>query len=391
MDNRTLFVLLIIGYAANMAFLLSYGERRMDRPLKYHLFFQAGAALTYFCFLSRVFLPLKFSALLGGGFSSVSLILESLAVMSLLGPFARRSVKAIVLTSLLGFVTYALGILLNLGGNARILVYDVAPLLLIPYPSLRLLTSKEKTKARTALGILLALLFFAFVARTIEAAFSREEINLFSPTPAQTLFYLTQFLYMLLSGVGILLASKEQTDKALYKAATRDPLTGVLNRGAFEEMAWKSISMCARNDIDYTLMLFDLDNFKKINDLHGHHVGDAVLKDFAAATTAKVRNYDHFGRYGGDEFILLLQSVDSKRLEAITARLQAQATHPLFGDLAYTVSAGALCVRHPKGKNLSLEELTIACDKALYEAKALGPGTFVVHEQAKEPVFDFMD
>ena len=88
---------------------------------------------------------------------------------------------------------------------------------------------------------------------------------------------------MILGGAGLILLTKERTDRQLELAATRDALTGALNRRSFDEALAHALAVATRHDFPCALVMFDFDDFKTINDSRGHAVGDAVLRDFAAA------------------------------------------------------------------------------------------------------------
>ena len=85
-----------------------------------------------------------------------------------------------------------------------------------------------------------------------------------------------------------------------------DPLTNISNRRAFYEVAGKLLSGFKRNKLPLSLLLFDVDNFKKINDVYGHHYGDVVLKTLANEVRHSIRTTDCFARFGGEEFIIIL-------------------------------------------------------------------------------------
>ena len=122
------------------------------------------------------------------------------------------------------------------------------------------------------------------------------------------------------------------------------------------------------------IMMADVDHFKTINDSHGHLVGDAVLQEVARRLAAAVRGYDAVGRFGGEEFLILMPGCDNNHLVALAERLrQALADRPIqtaAGETPVTLSIGAVCVS--TGPDLDIEDLLRAADGALYSAKAKG-------------------
>jgi diguanylate cyclase (GGDEF)-like protein len=105
--------------------------------------------------------------------------------------------------------------------------------------------------------------------------------------------------------------------RTLIRAATRDHVTGAYNRQAFEPMAAEAISTATRSGQPLSVVLFDLDDFKRYNDTHGHNAGDAALREVAHVATTVVRRSDVVGRWGGDEFLLLLPACEA----AVAARI----------------------------------------------------------------------
>jgi diguanylate cyclase (GGDEF)-like protein len=121
-------------------------------------------------------------------------------------------------------------------------------------------------------------------------------------------------------------------------------------------------------------MLGDIDHFKGVNDGYGHVVGDEVLREIARRLLASVRSYDFVGRYGGEEFLIVLNNCDSTqavgRAEEVRNRIANHPVHTMRGPLPITMSLGVLASRH---WDLRLvEEILCATDSALYQAKADG-------------------
>lgn len=164
--------------------------------------------------------------------------------------------------------------------------------------------------------------------------------------------------------------SYDQFTMELTTRATRDGMTGLLNRTEFLRLATLATRNPKRSLGDSTLILADLDHFKDINDGYGHTVGDHVLQAFAAACTESVRSTDLVGRYGGEEFILLLPGMTLDRaeqtVEAINGRLRNMPE--VDGARPPTVSYGL----GRTAAGTPLHETIAAADTALYQAKRLG-------------------
>jgi two-component system cell cycle response regulator len=161
-------------------------------------------------------------------------------------------------------------------------------------------------------------------------------------------------------------------EEELFKAATTDPLTRIPNRRWFTERALEEIEFCRRHNRALCVMMLDVDHFKKINDSHGHQVGDLVLSTLAGVLHEQKRAEDLLCRFGGEEFILLLRETTLDKAVIFCERLRVVVeTHPFcWGELKVpvTVSIGVSALI-PES---TLEQLIQKADEALYSAKQQG-------------------
>jgi diguanylate cyclase (GGDEF)-like protein len=182
--------------------------------------------------------------------------------------------------------------------------------------------------------------------------------------------------YLLLLGLGtVLLALAGWTflldRRSLERRATTDELTGLVNRREFERVSDESLLAADRFSTGVCLMLIDLNGFKQINDTLGHQFGDLVLKAAAERLRSAVRDTDVVGRWGGDEFVILLPGIeDGTGVRASAERIgRTLAETPIVGDVSVTAAIGAaLFPRHGR----SLGDLISAADVAMYSAKTTG-------------------
>ncbi len=158
--------------------------------------------------------------------------------------------------------------------------------------------------------------------------------------------------------------------------AAHDHLTGVWNRGAIMDLLQRETQRTVRLGEPLGVMMADLDHFKRINDSFGHQTGDAVLREVTHRMLESVRNYDYVGRYGGEEFLIVLTACATADLVATSERMRAYVSgKPVdteAGPIPVTISIG-LAAQHATGPELTTgEELVRAADNALYRAKANG-------------------
>jgi diguanylate cyclase (GGDEF)-like protein len=163
--------------------------------------------------------------------------------------------------------------------------------------------------------------------------------------------------------------------EALRLQATHDSLTGLLNRSAILNTLEKELTRAGREGSSVGLMVVDIDHFKQVNDTHGHQAGDTVIREVSRRMSHNVRNYDSVGRYGGEEFLVVLSRMD---LNATRGRAEALrqsicgAPIEVGGDteLDVSVSVGVTAIEAPQAD--WAEHLIHVADSALYEAKDAG-------------------
>jgi two-component system cell cycle response regulator len=165
--------------------------------------------------------------------------------------------------------------------------------------------------------------------------------------------------------------------------ARTDTLTGVLNRLALLEELEREVERASREESPFGLGMLDIDHFKLVNDTHGHAAGDAVLREVVRRVLAVMRPYDTFGRFGGEEFLVLVPGSGERELLAVLERIRkAIGSSPIIVDghqLVVTVSLGGAT----RGRE-SADGLIARADEALYTAKEQGRDRVVLAASAKE-------
>jgi two-component system, cell cycle response regulator len=177
--------------------------------------------------------------------------------------------------------------------------------------------------------------------------------------------------------ISLTLHDQLEVDAALSmrEAALRDRLTGVYNRGVFDDRLAAEFAFAERHGEPLSVLLFDIDHFKTFNDTYGHQTGDAVLIAVAEQVTKTVRTEDVVARYGGEEFAVVARSTPASQALILAERIRKAIARAevRFGEeiLSVTASIG-VCTLHPDGLQLDVESLVAEADRALYAAKAAG-------------------
>ncbi|MBL8384402.1 MAG: diguanylate cyclase [Burkholderiales bacterium] len=202
---------------------------------------------------------------------------------------------------------------------------------------------------------------------------------------------LEQVNQSLLDALGDLEASRaqiEQQNVELKKLATRDPLTGCLNRRAFFEAADALFRRSQAENLPLHCIMTDIDHFKSFNDRYGHAIGDQVLQSVSGQLSAGLRETDLLCRYGGEEFCILLPGVDTDQARAIAERLrgdvEAQAGPGVRSDQPLSVTSSFGLARL-EDELAATGDLVERADIALYQAKRSGRNRVVLWQPGLEP------
>lgn len=169
------------------------------------------------------------------------------------------------------------------------------------------------------------------------------------------------------------LSELARANSELYRLASYDNLTGLLGRGKFFDLAEAQLRSMTMVKSPGAIIMLDIDNFKKVNDLRGHAMGDQVLKAVAHVCRMSLRSYDLVGRYGGEEIVMLLVRLDAGLAEAVAERLRRSISLVAFDDQGeeFSVSAtmGLVSFTHPEE---SLNRYVELADQELLKGKASG-------------------
>jgi diguanylate cyclase (GGDEF)-like protein len=165
----------------------------------------------------------------------------------------------------------------------------------------------------------------------------------------------------------------------IYRLMTFDGLTQIHNKRHFHESLDREVSRSVRYERPISLVLFDIDHFKKVNDTHGHLAGDALLRQLASLVRGRIRREDLFARVGGEEFAVLLPEIELDGAESFADKIRRVAEGATFQfedvTISVTLSLGVASLRADHGTG---EALYRAADAALYTAKQTGRNRVVV-------------
>jgi diguanylate cyclase len=179
---------------------------------------------------------------------------------------------------------------------------------------------------------------------------------------------------------GITAELLEHIDKYKNEAST-DSLTRLFNRRSFDKILNKAMALYEKNNLHFSLVILDLDDFKKLNDTYGHQAGDEVLRIFARILQKNMRQEDSAFRYGGEEFAIIASGDKAENIKLFVDRIRKQVKdHTIIFEkkqISFTFSAGISSV----SKSSSQEDLINSADQALYHAKKHGKDQVIVYDE----------
>jgi diguanylate cyclase (GGDEF)-like protein len=200
--------------------------------------------------------------------------------------------------------------------------------------------------------------------------------------------YLVSTVFVIGSAVFLMAMIKERAVAEQTSVANTDGLTGLANRGALFAAGTSAMARTLDHGGPISVVLFDLDKFKSVNDNFGHQTGDVVLRRFAEAAQSMLRPNDLVGRVGGEEFLAIIPSVSEEAAVAIADRIRrafAEAAEWVDGKpVKATVSAG-VAVSFPTGRLETLHDLIDRADRALYSAKGGGRNRIATDGNPSDP------
>jgi diguanylate cyclase (GGDEF)-like protein len=179
-------------------------------------------------------------------------------------------------------------------------------------------------------------------------------------------------------------SSLEEQARQLQILSSTDELTGLMNRRAFNQKAEQLFARAEQISAPISLLLMDIDNFKVINDTHGHCIGDEVLREVGRSLAENCRADETVARFGGEEFVCILNEADSEAAKACAQRIHHCLSEAMRFDFPVTLSIGVATNDAQIG--LSYQELLTRADHAMYDAKRAGKNCTVISGMEPDPI-----
>ena len=332
-------------------------------------------AFAFVLFILRDHAPVGLTVTLGNFCYSLALVSGLAGSMRLLNvpvPAAKLITGVVLVNGLMAVNTYAVPDIM-----ARTALISLSAALIYAMQLALVWRHGERHSSSVFLGATMAAAVLLMLMRGISALFPGHLSSVTAPiteiwdaNTIQQAYAFGMSGLALLHPIGFLLIATHRMHQYLDALSSRDPLTDVLNRRAFFKQGGLDLARARRRRTGMSILVIDLDFFKRINDQFGHDTGDQVLIHFAAVVTRQHRCTDIFARFGGEEFVLLLPDTDIEQAVSMAQRIQAGIAAGLPESLpGYTCSIG---VAQFGGDGETLGAIIHRADRALYRAKQNG-------------------
>ncbi|UXH77891.1 GGDEF domain-containing protein [Roseateles amylovorans] len=330
----------------------------------------------------RLVLPLWISALFGNGLIALGLVIYNEAIYRhVLGRSLPRWVWWFAPGVAWIMTAWMLSWPLALRTSAISLVF--AALLM---PAIVVLLSKgwRAEHLLRSVGVTLVAAAVSLMLRSYHALMHPDEyLDIMQSSLGQGLTFLFSFICLIGAGFGFVLANFERIARRMEDMACTDALTGCLNRGTADALLRHELERGRRERTPVAFVLLDLDHFKQVNDAHGHRAGDAALRAFAQEVRQRLRASDVVGRWGGEEFGLVLPATDAAGARQLVDQIRMAVAALALSDeegrpFGLTVSAGISVAS--ADTPLTADLLFSLADRALYCAKDGGRNRVHVYE-----------
>lgn len=373
-DMGTLLIVLVLGHILTGILMISYTVGRgKEKSVNTFLLSKLFQSVSWIMLGFKSVIPYIIWISIANSILFLGAALELVAFLTLVNSYnkvIRRNYTILIGVCILTFNVVAI---CGAVESIRIVFASSITALLMVFPVYRLFRCKNSSVLQEVITTFYSITMAFLLLRAYTALILVHNMSLWSTNIFNTGSFLMLYLVMLVGSIGFILLTKEKLDQELIKAASYDELTGIYNRRTFILRAKEFISLYARKKEPISYLLIDIDKFKRINDTYGHFAGDIVLKEFSALIGAQLRESDLFGRYGGEEFAILLPGADEKASAEVAERLRKAIENTVVNadtEIKYTISTGVVTLTPDSETNVDV--LYKLSDNALYEAKLQG-------------------
>lgn len=372
LDMKTVISLLVIGNICTIILISAYSYQYNNRTVWTFVLGKLLQVIAFTMLLLRDILPFTLSVFLSNTSLLIGTMIECIALLMLLKCLTTTVKRTVFIVTLIGLFSFYSAILFYNFENVRIAVISITIFTLIIFPVYSFYQNRKTSILQYIMLILYSAIALSLMFRAYNALFISTDVTLFAENRYQTLAFLTRFIEMLVGSIGFILLAKEQTDIELTRMAMLDELTNIYNRRAFIQRANALIATELKRKKQLSFIIFDIDRFKGINDTYGHDIGDYILREISQLITNTLPKDSIFGRYGGDEFVILVPNCNRNNAKQLAEALRMAVIHHPFQYIstACTLSLGVATTEVIT--TISLDGLYKNADKALYHAKENG-------------------
>lgn len=379
METKTLILANMIGNFVIVVFMLSYNKNHLTRTNNDHFISQVFLTGAFSCYSIGYYTHSLdfFLTILGNAFLIFGGAFMYITISRLSGNLSYKLRKRILVMSSFLALFSAWLVFVRPNSNIRIAIVTASMGIFFMASSFELLRRSDRSHLQTVIAAFFAIIGFGHFYRVLEALDLSRIYMIDTPGLGQMMTMVGMFVFLIVSGSGMVLLAKESADDQLFKAATYDGLTGVYNRQSFVKLAQKAFLSYKYKRESVALVMVDLDNFKQLNDTYGHIWGDRALIHFTKLIKNHLGPLDEIGRYGGDEFILVIQSTSIVDVLAKCESIRRNVENTLFENVKLTSTFGVAYIdsdsyQIEKTQTITFDAISKCADDALYQAKAQG-------------------
>lgn len=374
LNMGTMLIILVLGHFFTGVLMIAYtSQHKRSKAINTFLLSKLFQPLGWVLVALRVLIPSMVLVVVANSVLFIGAALELIAFMILKNSYT-KTVKRAYISLLIGCIAvFIAATAYGFTENIRITFTSSITAILMVFPIYKLFADRGSSILQKVIAVFYGCTIIFLLIRSYAALTTNVDMNLASTSIYNTWLFLSFYVVILTGSTGFILLDKEKLDSELLKAASLDGLTGTLNRKTFISRAKDIIFLYARKQEQISYLLIDIDDFKKINDKHGHFIGDIVLQAFANTVRKQLRSNDLLGRYGGEEFAILLPGTGENEAIGIAERLRAAIESSAVNvdpEVKYTVSIGVSTITPDKDTNIDM--LYQLSDQALYTAKNQG-------------------